>query len=511
MTSNFPNDFTSSIRTHCKHAMQLQPDDRSRYLKELELTEPKLFDQVNRLVEHRFELERRGVFGSLTLSDPFEIMQELGRGAHSTVYQARHRIRDKIVALKLLNSDADAQRFLVEVRASTKLDHRNIAKVYDCGILKGKPYLAMELIEGRPLSACLGQFKNDFMAIATLLRSVAEGVGFAHSKGVVHRDIKPSNILLADNGVPAIIDFGCAKDAEQELQLTQDGHVIGTPMYMSPEQLHGQHREIGPRSDVFALGIILYEMLTQRHPFESLSPLERVRLNRPTKRPRSVNHEIPEKLEAVCLKCIEANPEHRYASGTELCQDLEAFLAGDPVSCQRFYRTRYWVRRMEKPVSRIVVVLTLLFVLLWPLSYASAPTIAYWSQALWDNMLVSEDSIDLNLPSDHWALQSRRAEAKERQLERAKARYEHYRKLYEDEKAKIDSGEYDTGLSMWNRPRFVRQNGDRLVFPDGSSLPVKTGFPSLDRLNVEQWTRDEASGKKYPAIFPGQNDSPTGP
>jgi WD40 repeat protein/tetratricopeptide (TPR) repeat protein/tRNA A-37 threonylcarbamoyl transferase component Bud32 len=270
----------------------------------------------------------------------YEILEEVGRGGSSVVYRARQARPARVVALKVLlaggHSDAERRaRFLAEADAFARLRHPNIVQIHQVGIHDGLPFLALEYVDGGNLAQKLNGTPLPPRAAADLLAQLAEAVEFAHRSGVVHRDLKPSNVLLAKDGTPKITDFGLAKQEQSELTAT--GAVLGTPSYMAPEQAAGQARGVGPAADVYALGCILYELLTGRTPFRGATPLEtldQVRTQEPVP-PGRLQGKLPRDLETICLKCLRKEPLARYASAEALAQDLRRFLRGEPVRARR--------------------------------------------------------------------------------------------------------------------------------------------------------------------------------
>jgi tRNA A-37 threonylcarbamoyl transferase component Bud32 len=267
----------------------------------------------------------------------YEVLEEVGRGGMSVVYRARQAHPARLVALKVLlvGGHADAERrarFLAEADAIARLQHPHIVQIHEVGEHDGLPFLALEYVAGGSLAQQLGGGPLLPRAAAALLELLARAVDFAHEHGVVHRDLKPANVLFAPDGTPKITDFGLAK--HQRPDLTATGVVLGTPGYMAPEQAAGKGKQVvGPPADVYALGAILYECLTGRPPFlvaTSLDTLAQVLTEEPVP-PRRLNAQVPRDLETVCLKCLQKDPRHRYASAQDLADDLGRWLRGEPV------------------------------------------------------------------------------------------------------------------------------------------------------------------------------------
>ena len=295
----------------------------------------------------------------------YEIEHELGRGGMGVVYLARQLSLKRPVALKLLLSAATASegqidRFQVEVEAVAALQHPNIVQVYEFGEHDGHPFCSLEYVPGGSLSAALKAAPRRTPAdAAALVETLARAVQHAHQRGVVHRDLKPANILLAADGTPKVADFGLAKRLEDtDSAHTRTGEVMGTPAYMAPEQAAGKTHEIGPACDVYALGAILYELLTGRTPFKGESVIDTIQkvLNAEPEPPSRHAPGLPRDLETICLKCLAKEQAGRYPSALALVQDLERFGAGEPILARREGVVRRLVRKGRK--RRVAICLT---------------------------------------------------------------------------------------------------------------------------------------------------------
>ncbi len=268
----------------------------------------------------------------------YELLGVLGEGAMSVVHRARDRHLGRSVAVKVLRESLFSHplvrdRFTREAQALARLDHPGIVRVFDSGLDGDRAYLVMELVEGEPLSKRLRPKPADRAGLVRVLEKVARAVQHAHEKGVIHRDLKPDNILVRGDE-PKVADFGLARLTESSPALTRSGAVVGTPMYMAPEQIEG--REIGVRTDVHALGVLLYEILTGRPPHVGDSiPEVYAKISREEATPpRAIDPTLPRELEAVALKALEKDPERRYATAEEFADELSRYAAGDPVQAR---------------------------------------------------------------------------------------------------------------------------------------------------------------------------------
>jgi len=271
----------------------------------------------------------------------YEILERIGEGATAVVYRARDRELGRPVALKLLRQTAGMnevarQRFRREAQAAAGLAHPHVIAVYDAGEVEGRLYLVMELVDGNPLDELLRKKSLGLKEHVQILEKVASGVAAAHEKGIVHRDLKPANIMVTASGAPKVGDFGLAHLIDSTAELTRTGAALGTPLYMSPEQAKGRVHEISPRTDVYALGAILYEMLTGKppHAADTIVDLYKKIESDEVTPPRKVRAEAPSDLETIALKALEKNPDRRYPDARPFAHDLERYLAGQPIQAK---------------------------------------------------------------------------------------------------------------------------------------------------------------------------------
>jgi len=303
----------------------------------------------------------------------YEILGELGRGGMGVVYRAKQLGLNRHVALKMILSGAHAApqqlvRFRAEGEAVAQLQHSNIVQIYDVGELDGLPFFSLEFVGGGALDQLIKEKPLIPHQAASIVDTIARAMHYAHQRNIVHRDLKPANILLTPDGQPKITDFGLVKRLEDEASQTRTGTVMGTPSYMAPEQARGD-KEVGPLADVYALGSILYCLLTGRPPFMAASAIDTVMqvLKEEPVPPRRLQPKIPVDLDTVCLKCLQKEPSKRYASALELAEDLRRFLAGAPILArpiatpQRVWR---WCRRNPRIAIPSALAMVLLLVLL---------------------------------------------------------------------------------------------------------------------------------------------------
>ncbi|MCX7701733.1 MAG: serine/threonine protein kinase [Gemmataceae bacterium] len=265
----------------------------------------------------------------------YDILDEVGRGGMGVVYRAIQRKLNRVVAIKALRHRSTAnvrsrQRLRKEAEAIARLQHPFIVQLYDMVEHDGDVFLILEYVRGASLSARLRKERISIPEASRLATQIAQAMQHAHDHGIIHRDLKPSNILLTVDGMPKITDFGLAKRLDDDFSHTQSGTLLGTPDYMAPEQAEGRIRDIGPATDIYSMGCILYEMLTGRPPFRHESMihlLDAIRFQTPTP-PRALRPEIPVVLEAICLRCLRKVAAERFPTAGQLATELERFLSG---------------------------------------------------------------------------------------------------------------------------------------------------------------------------------------
>lgn len=296
-----------------------------------------------------------GSRAGLEVFGDYELLSEIARGGMGVVYRARQLSLNRVVALKMILGgryarESEVKRFRAEAEAAARLQHPNIVAIHEVGEHGGQPYFSMDLVEGDNLGQRVRERPLSPILAAGYLKKISEAIGYAHAQGVVHRDLKPSNVLIDWQGEPRLTDFGLAKQLESDSDLTISGQVLGSPNFMAPEQAAGRRSEVGPRSDIYSLGAILYFCMTGRPPFagESLGGLLAQVIESEPVSPRALNQALPPDLETICLKCLDKSRTRRYQTALELAEELGRFMRGEPIlarpvgSVERSWR---WCRR----------------------------------------------------------------------------------------------------------------------------------------------------------------------
>jgi WD40 repeat protein/cytochrome c-type biogenesis protein CcmH/NrfG len=402
----------------------------------------------------------------------YEILGEIGRGGMGVVYKARQIALERVVAVKMILAGAHASpnavaRFQNEALTIARLQHPNIVQVHEVGSHAGHSYLVLEYVEGGTLAARTAGVLQPPREAARLVETLARAVAFAHDSGVVHRDLKPANVLLTSGGVPRITDFGLAAEIQpQQNHLTATGTVIGTPGYMSPEQAGGQGAHVGPSTDVWALGAILYALLTGRPPFQASTPVETIlqTLGDDPAPPSRLTRKVPRDLDTVCLKCLRKEPAQRYASAGELADDLRRFLADQPVHARpagRIERLARWARR-HPGVAGLLAAVQMALVALVVLGVWSNFRIAHElrrAESARDEAVLARDEAD-RLRSDAETARDE-AESARTQAEKSRALAEKTRKQAELSRDDAVAESYRARFSETQALRLAGQSGWR--------------------------------------------------
>jgi len=308
--------------------------------------------------------QRAGTMTEIQEFGDYQLLEEIARGGMGVVYKARQTSLNRIVAVKMILSGKlaggeEVQRFYNEAEAAANLQHPNIVAIHEVGEIAGQHFFSMDFVEGPSFSMLLKAGRLPGHRAAAYVRTIAEAIHYAHQQGTLHRDLKPQNILIDQNDQPRVTDFGLAKRVDGGSDLTASGAVLGTPSYMPPEQAVGELDRIGPASDVYSLGAILFESLTGRPPFQAESTLDLLRDVIEAEPPalRTVDASLPRDLETICLKCLEKDPARRYPTAAALARDLDLYLLGEPILARPLSlvgRLVRWAR--DKPVLAITYI-----------------------------------------------------------------------------------------------------------------------------------------------------------
>jgi serine/threonine-protein kinase len=301
----------------------------------------------------------------------------------AVVYKARQTDLNRLVALKMMvgtprETAEHLARFRAEAQAAAGLNHPNVVQTHEVGQHNGIPYLAMEFVAGDSLDQKMHRGPQPPREAAALIETLARAIHYAHEHGVIHRDLKPANILLSADGVPKIVDFGLVRQSEEAPGQIHGRPIVGTPSYMAPEQARGDLSGVGPATDIYALGAVLYELLTGRAPFLAATQLDTVMqvLTHEPVPPSKLQPQVPRDLETICLTCLAKKPMTRYASALALAEDLRRFLDGHPIRARRpshWQKIAQWSRRHPAQAALIVVaslaIILILVMLLWAIHW----------------------------------------------------------------------------------------------------------------------------------------------
>jgi serine/threonine protein kinase/formylglycine-generating enzyme required for sulfatase activity len=354
-TNDDPTERTPTVRAPADAPSQAAPSDGV-----------KTHGRVQSLTDLTSRPRDRGHFVLPERIGRYEPISLLGKGSFGFVLQARDPQLDRMVAVKLQRSEAvrtrtSIDRFLREARSAAQLRHPNIVPVFEYGEFGGNHFIVYQFIDGQTLDHWIREQNPSRESRVAMIAKIASALDYAHELGIVHRDIKPANILVDSKGEPHITDFGCARIDSPDLEATADGSLMGTPTYMSPEVVAGNARSADGRADLWALGVILYEMLSGERPFAgSLPDMLRMIAEQPPKPPSIHDRTIPQDLQTICLRCLEKDPGHRFARGQELSDDLRRWSNGEPIRSRRnsvVRRLRMWAVRQPVVAGLLTTVI----------------------------------------------------------------------------------------------------------------------------------------------------------
>jgi len=358
--------------------------------------------------EHRAEDESSGSAGGRVFGD-YALIEEIARGGMGVVYRAVQTRLNRSVAVKLIRSgelasEDELQRFRAETRAAASLQHPNIVAIHEVGEHDGQHFFSMDLVEGVNLSELIRSRQLPIHQAVDIVRTIAGAIQYAHEQGTLHRDIKPSNILIDESGQPHVTDFGLAKQATSDSDLTRTGEIPGTPSYMPPEQAMGDVDRVSATSDVYSVGAVLYELLTGRPPFRASTAVETLLLVRDAEvvSPRLLNVSVSRDLETICLRCLQKDPSRRYSNAGELAEDLRRFGDGESILARPIgdlERTVRWCRRNPRVTQLYCLIVV-----------AMGLVISQWVRAEANSWLASESAAEAAIQERKAKVAARRAD-----------------------------------------------------------------------------------------------------
>ncbi|MFH1419362.1 MAG: protein kinase [Planctomycetota bacterium] len=445
----------------------------------------------------------------------YDVLKQIGRGGMGIVFKALQRSTKRIVALKVLLEGPYAsvvarRRFEREIALAAQLRHPNIIPIYDSGASGDRMYFAMEHVFGMPLADYFRAHHVELKGKLKLFIKICNAVRHAHVRGVVHRDLKPSNILVDGEGEPHVLDFGLAKaGALDEMTASITAQIVGTPAYMSPEQASGDPSGIDTRTDVYSMGVMLYETLTGQTPYETTGSMGRILSNIADAEPpppNKLNAKIDEDLSAIILKALEKRKEDRYQSVDALCSDLKSFLAGEPVSVKApsgLYLLRKTVWKYRLPVSAaaaIVIVVSAMLMMLQSMRSSQAKTELARKQSRSLERQVSEATEVVKSLEEDAAEQARLRESAETALLQAEAGRKDYARLVKiiapevaevlDPIAQAVSDSAGSGED----PTVVMLSAALALLPEGEPLPKDRPTKNLGFTLPDESVLDTSSG-----------------
>ncbi|MBM4046816.1 MAG: hypothetical protein FJ279_17045 [Planctomycetes bacterium] len=448
-------------------------------LRETVIVEQPVLDRAGKVLPERF--------------GRYEILEQIGHGGMGIVYRARDPRLNRIVALKVLLSGEVApldmvQRFHTEAQSAAKIRHPNIVAIHEVGVAAGVHYFTMDFVKGQSLADAIAARKLTLRQSLGILETTTRAIHYAHTQGIIHRDLKPDNVLLDEQGEPQITDFGLAKDIKTDFTLTQVGAAMGTPAYMSPEQALGHSKDMDVRSDVYALGAMMYELLTGRPPFtaDSHHTLMTQVVQQDPVPPRRLNASIGAEVETICLKCLAKERERRYQTAMELAEDIRRYLDGQPITARPtslWYRTRKHMVR-HKAVAGVTAAAAVLVVAL----------LAGWIVTLNHRTRQAESAAEAERLAKTEARQS--ADAERAAKEQAKQSAAAERAAKEDAQAEEQKAKKSLAESIANEAAVYAQAGDFAA----AVIACFRGREILDTplLRLIQWNAER--GRRHPTL-----------